>query len=257
MHYAIEKSGTGINKSGTGIEKSGTGIEKSGTGIERSETGARQTRRSSTGYQLMLGLLALASTCAFASEPRLLMSESEQSIRLSMHVDQTIVAGEIDLNGSSPDGLVTIDLHDVLAMARGQGVHSYGSGTGSYGSGTGSAGDSSGSGSMSYGSGTGSVGCSKIDGQSYGSGTGSYGSGTGSYGSGTGSFKPCAATAPTRWGQAELVFDAEQTFILVHRDEQDGPVEVLAISRARNGRSIDDFPAPDARIASIDSMTQD
>jgi hypothetical protein len=252
MHYAIEKSGTGINKSGTGIEKSGTGIERSGTGAAR-------TRRSSLARQLMLGLLTLASTCALASEPRLLVTESEQSIRLTMHVDQTIVAGEIVLSGSSPAGLLTLDLYDVLAASRGQGVQSYGSGTGSYGSGTGSASYGSGSGSMSYGSGTGSAGCGENGEQSYGSGTGSYGSGTGSAdsGSGNGSFKPCAASASARWGTADLVFDPEQTFILVHRDSRSGPVEVLATSRSRDSRSNSDLPASNARIAlTSDWMTQ-
>jgi hypothetical protein len=216
MHHAIEKSGTGINKSGTGIEKSGTGIERSGTGAPRA-------RRASMTRHLLVGLVAFASTCALASEPRVLLTETEQSIRLSIHVDQTIVAGEIALSGGSPAGLMAIDLHDALSIRGDRGVQSYGSGTGSE------------SGAQSYGSGTGSENCGERGAQSYGSGTGSY--------------KPCATSAPARWGKAELVFDSQQIFILIHRDSHSGPVEVLATSQSRHSRSGSDLPAPNARIA--------
>ena len=265
MTQFIEKSGTGIHRSGTGIHRSGTGIEKSGTGKPRLRRLAPQ----------LVGLLALAigfSSSLQASEPRMLLTQDDQGVRVSLHIDNTIVVGEIGLHASNA-GYATLDLHDFRAIGPANGVQSYGSGTGSdrskcgqsgvqsYGSGTGSVrGDCGTSGLQSYGSGTGSqrgqcgpsglqtngsgtgsadCGCGVSGTQSYGSGTGSYGSGTGSYGSGTGSYgsgtgnsKTCANSA-VRWGKAELVFESDAIYVLIHRDSPDGEIEVLATVQSR------------------------
>jgi len=163
-----------IHKSGTGIEKSGTGIEKSGTGINRSGTGNLQRPRL---LQAMLGSAILATAAiAQAGTPGILLTQTEHSIQVSMHVDQRMVVGQIQSN-EPLSGLVEVNLYDVASVSA--------SGVQTYGSGTGGSGDCASGGTQTYGSGTGGT-------DTYGSGTGgtdTYGSGTGgtdTYGSGTG-----------------------------------------------------------------------
>ncbi|MEN1727403.1 MAG: hypothetical protein AAGJ52_03095 [Pseudomonadota bacterium] len=217
MEQLIGKSGTGINKSGTGIERSGTGIGKSGTGIGKSGTGAPRAMRRAMGRLAIFTLLALSSTVAMAAGPQVLLTESGESVRLSMHVDQTIVAGEFAVSGT-PSGLISIPLHDVLASNAKRGIQQYGSGTGSD-----------------------SGPCN--------------GTGLQQYGSGTGSLKPCGDSI-TQWGTAELVFDAGSTFILIHRNGQNGPEEVLATVQTRTNLTGQDSPAAASLVAQTDWMTQ-
>jgi len=166
-----------IHKSGTGIEKSGTGINRSGTGCVRRLQGSRA---------LLGAAVVCTASLAQASDPGILVTQTENSIQISMHVDHRTVVGHVQ-SADALSGLVSVNLYDIETLAA-AGIQTYGSGTGkarscasastqTYGSGTG--------GTDTYGSGTGGT-------DTYGSGTGgtdTYGSGTGgtdTYGSGTG-----------------------------------------------------------------------
>jgi len=191
----IEKSGTGIEKSGTGIEKAGTGIEKSGTGIEKSGTGIEKTGTGVFNLFLCAMLVTAAfstsaSTSSLAPEGLLQVVASENSVKVSWILEDSVFSGIAELNGSFANVVLTevslIENEETEAKTVGSGTGSktVGSGTGSktVGSGTGAKTVGSGTGAETVGSGTGS--------HTVGSGTGAstVGSGTGSdtVGSGTG-----------------------------------------------------------------------
>ena len=229
MTHCIEKSGTGIEKSGTGVERSGTGIDSLSN---------HTPRRRCLKHGLLGAALLCTAVTAHASDPHLMVSQTDAGIRVSLHVDQRILVGRVD-SASPLSGLVAMNLYDVDSLAAAS-TQTYGSGTGgrvacstlgtqTYGSGTGGSTDT-------YGSGTGG----STD--TYGSGTGgstdTYGSGTGgstdTYGSGTGRPDGCSASI-ARWGQVELVIDPDATYALVHRDSETGREEVLATVESATG----------------------
>ena len=229
MTHCIEKSGTGIEKSGTGVERSGTGIDSLSN---------HTPRRRCLKHGLLGAALLCTAVTAHASDPHLMVSQTDAGIRVSLHVDQRILVGRVD-SASPLSGLVAMNLYDVDSLAAAS-TQTYGSGTGgrvacstlgtqTYGSGTGGSTDT-------YGSGTGG----STD--TYGSGTGgstdTYGSGTGgstdTYGSGTGRPDGCSASI-ARWGQVELVIDPDATYALVHRDSETGREEVLATVEPATG----------------------
>jgi len=251
MTHCIEKSGTGIEKSGTGVERSGTGIDSLSN---------HTPRRRCLKHGLLGAALLCTAVTAHASDPHLMVSQTDAGIRVSLHVDQRILVGRVD-SASPLSGLVAMNLYDVDSLAAAS-TQTYGSGTGgrvacstlgtqTYGSGTGGSTDTYGSGTGgstdTYGSGTGGSTDTYGSGtggstDTYGSGTGgstdTYGSGTGgstdTYGSGTGRPDGCSASI-ARWGQVELVIDPDATYALVHRDSETGREEVLATVEPATG----------------------
>ena len=240
MTYCIEKSGTGIEKSGTGIEKSGTGLGRSETDSQRGAWGA--PRAMTKTKAMIASVVFCAAAIAQASEPNFLLTQSEQGVQVSMHIDGTIVVGGY-VSPKPLSGLLQFDLYDVNA-GNTFATQTHGSGTGystdTHGSGTGYSTDTHGSGTGystdTHGSGTG------YSTDTHGSGTGystdTHGSGTGystdTHGSGTGQPESGDSSGfdASAWGQIELVVDPDATYILVHRYSEDGLQEVLATSRA-------------------------
>lgn len=225
MSKLVGKSGTGIRKSGTGIRKSGTGIRKSGTGWR-------------LGGALVAAAFSVAavatSQAVLADDSGLLVTYEQDTLMVSLHGDEGIVAGAAPLSGGT-DGYFALVLHkvfDARAEVPSMGTLVRGSGSGSSDEGCVEAGEL-----MVRGSGSGSSDEKVSTGGELmvrGSGSGNsdeahdaHGDGLMVRGSGSGNSDESVSGCETAWGVAEVVVDAGGMNLLVHRIDEAGMSEFL------------------------------